>query len=403
MSAEFEAALASFLDDWPCRRVLRDSVPLPGGRVQIGDRAVHDFSSNDYLGLAHHPGLAEAAGQWTRRYASGATASRLITGNHPGLAKIESRLATLKQTATALVFPTGFQANSTVLAALLDPRVHGRQAGRPAVQVFSDRLIHASLHFGLAAAGVRQHRFAHNDLNHLERLLQRSATEPVNRLIVVESVYSMEGDVADIDRLQQLAARYSALLYVDDAHAFGVLGPQGRGLAAVGAGTADTVISGTFGKAAGSLGAWVAGSEVLREFLVNRCAGLIYSTGLPPGVLGTIDAALERLPDLSAERRSVLQQAERFRQVLAAAGLDTGNSSTHIVPVISGDPGTTVRLADQLLEAGYLTAAIRPPTVPPGQSRLRVSFSAAHSAEQVDGLARALLRIMPCRMLAHES
>jgi 8-amino-7-oxononanoate synthase len=395
----FHDRIVSFLGQLPEKRVLRNALPLSGGRVQIDGRLLTDFSSNDYLGLGHHPDVIAAARQWTEKYGAGATASRLITGNHPEYEALEAKVAGMKGSATALLMNSGFQANSTVLAALLDGRLHDGGSGRQAVNVFSDRLVHASIHFGIAAAGARQRRFRHNDLAHLQSLLERHSGGEAANLIVSESVFSMDGDCADIATLRQLAERHDALLYIDEAHATGVHGPAGAGLTAAEAASRydrrREVVIGTFGKALGSFGAAVACSDEIRDYLVNRCSGLIYATALPPAVLGSIHAALELVPSMDAERKHVLDLAAHFRHQLREHGIDTGFSSTQIVPVIIGDERATMKLAGKLLEQGFLVGAIRPPTVPPGTSRLRIAFSAAHDFGQADALVRAIVWGMP--------
>ncbi|MDY0883702.1 aminotransferase class I/II-fold pyridoxal phosphate-dependent enzyme [Dongia soli] len=350
-------------------------------------RELIDFSSNDYLGLVQHPRLIAAAIDWTQRLGTGAAASRLVTGTYEKYREVEQRLAAFKGSEAALVLGSGFQANATVLPAVIELlQVQGP------VRVFADRLNHASLHHGLAAAGLRQIRFRHNDLNHLESLLRKEATESGPRLIVTESVFSMDGDRCDLAALADLAERYGAITYVDEAHATGVLGPQGRGLTATIPGRID-IVMGTLGKALGGYGAYIAGSQTLIDYLVTRCSGFIYSTALPPAVFGALDAALDLVPQMEAERAHLHRQADRLRSALCAAGLATGRSDTQIVPVILGEAADTLAAQRQLEEAGFLGIAIRPPTVPAGQSRLRLSLSAAHREEDLDRLIAAITKL----------
>ncbi len=398
MPGSFHDRVTTFLGQLRQSRHLREAQPLPGGLVQVGQQTLVDFSSNDYLGLSHDSRLITAAQQWAERYGAGATASRLITGNHPESAPLESKIAHMKRTSTALLMNSGFSANSTVLAALLDSRLHGGGTGKQTVNVLTDRLVHASIHFGIAASGVRQQRFHHNDLEHLSSLLQKCQGNDSETIIVTESVFSMDGDCADIPGLRELAERFDALLYIDEAHATGVLGPQGAGL------TAETaskrfdkdreVVIGTFGKALGSYGAYVACSQPVRDYLINRCSGLIYATALPPSVLGSIYAALELLPALDNERRHLQELAAHFRQRMKDQCIDTGGSSTQIVPVVIGDDDKAMSMANELQNRGFLVGAIRPPTVPAGTSRLRITFSAAHARDQVDALANAIAQVI---------
>ncbi len=374
------------LDEVSRRRRLRPVRPATAGRVERDGRRLINFSSNDYLGLAGHPALARRAADWAAEWGAGATASRLVCGTFDAHERIETKVAALKQTEAALIFASGFQANSTVLPALLDRRVVGAEP-----LVFADELIHSSLHHGCRAAGLRPVVFRHNDLGHLDTLLADSAGAPGPRFVLTESVFSMDGDRADIPALADLADRHDAFLYVDEAHATGVLGPRGAGLASLAPGRVDLVM-GTFSKALGGFGAYVACSRPLRDYLVNRCAGFIYSTGLPPAVLGAVDAALDLVPDMEAERRHLAALGQRLRATLRAAGLDTGPSTTQIVPVLIGDEARALAVSEALERDGFLGVAIRPPTVPPGSSRIRFALSAAHSEDDVDTLAASLAR-----------
>jgi len=279
-----------------------------------------------------------------------------------------------------LLFPTGWQLNAAVLAALLK--------AAPGTLLFTDRLIHGSLHAG--AAGHRQIRFRHNDLDHLEELLAGHADQDGPRLIVTESVFSMDGDRADVERLIRIAGAYEAFLYLDEAHATGVLGPEGAGLSRAASGRVDLVM-GTFSKAMGCFGAYVAGSRLLIDYLVNACGGFIFSTAPPPAILGAIDAALDLVPDMESERRKLADHAAYLRGRLADAGIDTGESSTQIIPVIVGEAERALAISAALAADGLLASAIRPPTVPQGTSRLRIALKASHTREDVDRLARALL------------
>lgn len=355
-----------------------------GGRLKRDGRMLVDFSSNDYLGLARHPLLVERGARWARKWGAGSGASRLVTGTTEGHLTLEGRIAFFKRTEAALLFPSGWQLNAAVLSALLK--------AAPQALLFTDRLIHASLHAG--AAGRRQIRFRHNDLAHLEALLAERAEEPGPRLIVTESVFSMDGDRADLSGLAALAHRHDAFLYVDEAHATGVLGPDGRGLSAAHPGAVDLVM-GTFSKGMGGFGAYVAGSRLLIDYLVNCCGGFIFSTAPPAAMLGAIDAALDLVPDMAAERERLASHGDHLRARLHAAGIDTAESSTQIVPAIVGPAEATLALAAGLAEDGLLAAAIRPPTVPPGTSRLRLALRATHEADDIDRLADAIIARMP--------
>jgi 8-amino-7-oxononanoate synthase len=332
--------------------------------LRVHDASLIDVSSNDYLGLSRHPALIERACRWAREHGAGSRASRLVTGTTQKLLDLEAKLAAFKGSEAALVFATGFQLNSSVLPALFE------LGEKPLI--FSDRLNHASLHAG--CRGMKQLRFRHNDLAHLEELL--AANPGALRFIFTESVFSMDGDAADVPALAALAEKHGAILYLDEAHATGVLGHQGKGLASLAPGKVP-IIMGTLGKALGSAGAYVAGSRALIDWLVNRCAGLIYSTAPAPAALGAIEAALELMPGMDAERTRLARMSDALRAALQARGIDTLASTTQIVPAVIGDASAALRAAQQLREAGILAVAIRPPTVPQGGARLRFALSAA--------------------------
>lgn len=380
LSSRLADALAR-LDGRHQRRQLMPVTFAGKAAVSRGDTRLIDFSSNDYLGLATHPLLSERSAEWALRHGSGSGASRLVTGTSPEHLALEAKIAQFKGTEAALLFPSGWQLNAAVLAALL--------RAAPGTLLFTDRLIHASLHAG--AAGHRQIRFRHNDLDHLEEMLGAHAGEPGPRLIVTESVFSMDGDRADLTRLSHIARAHDAFVYLDEAHATGVLGPGGAGLSASLPGAADLVM-GTFSKAFGCFGAYVVGSRLLIDYLVNCCGGFIFSTAPPPAMLGAIDAALDLVPQMEAERERLAQLGVRLRTRLAAVGLESGPSSTQIIPLVLGQAERAIALSEALAGEGMLAAAIRPPTVPAGTSRLRIVLRASHETEQVDRLADTLAR-----------
>lgn len=362
------------------RRRLHAANPAGPARIVQDGATLVDFASNDYLGLATHRLLAERSAQWAGRLGSGSGASRLVTGTREAHLVLEARIAAFKGTEAALLFASGWQLNAAVLAALLK--------AAPDAVLFTDRLIHASLHAG--AAGHRQIRFRHNDLDHLAALLEAKADARGPRLIVTESVFSMDGDRVALDRLHAIAQAHDAFLYLDEAHATGVLGRHGGGLSSERPGTVDLVM-GTFSKAMGSFGAYVAGSRLLIDYLVNACGGFIFSTALPPAILGAIDAALDLVPEMAEERRILAGHGDHLRGRLRAARIDTAGSSTHIVPALVGAADAAVRLAGSLAAEGMLVPAIRPPTVPPGTSRLRIALRATHDPDDIDRLADALI------------
>ena len=381
--AASESRYRAFLDA-RAREGLRRSLLTVAARdariIGAEGRSYVNFASNDYLGLRFNQALIARAVEWAENYGVGSGASRLVTGNLDLFAPIEAKLATLKGKPAALVMASGFQTNAAVLQALFDQTVLGAES-----LVFADRLNHASMHFGCQAAGVRQLRYRHCDAAHLAELLSQYQGDERPRFILTESVFSMDGDVAPLEEIARLAREHDACLVVDDAHATGILGRAGSGLSA----GADIVI-GTFSKALGGFGGYVASTETMRDYLINRCGGIIYSTGLPPPVLGAIDAALDLVSGMDEERAHAARLAERFRAGASAIGLDTGASTTQIVPVILGSPQAAIAMSERLKRAGLWASAIRPPTVPVGTARLRVAFTAAHEDSDIDRLLDVL-------------
>ncbi len=299
-----ESRYQVFLESLEGDRLRRDLTELcakDARSLEIGGRTYVNLASNDYLALRFDETLIARAVEWARRFGTGSGASRLVTGNLALFARIEQKVAGLKKKPAALLMASGFQANAGVLQALFDRRALGEEP-----LVFADRLNHASMHFGCRAAGVRQIRYRHLDAAHLGELLAQYERDDRPKFILTESVFSMDGDVAPVAEISSLARAHDAMLIVDDAHATGVLGAGGRGRSD----GADIVI-GTFSKALGSFGAYVACSDTMRDYLVNRCSGFIYSTALPPQVLGSIDAALDLLPNLGLARACPRGSARR--------------------------------------------------------------------------------------------
>jgi 8-amino-7-oxononanoate synthase len=370
------------LDQDHLRRELVSVAVFDARHVEIEGRRYVNLASNDYLGLRFHDAVVARAVDWARAYGAGSGASRLVTGNLDLFDALEAKVAQLKATKAALAMASGFQANSAVLQALFDKTIL-----RAEPLVFADRLNHASMHFGCRAAGVRQTRYRHRDANHLEELLTPYLGDSRPKFILTESVFSMDGDVAPLAEIAALAKAHGAMLIVDDAHATGILGEKGCGLS----GEADLVIS-TFSKALGSFGAYVACSPTMRDYLLNRCSGVIYSTALPPPVLGAVDAALDLLPQLDARRAHVARLAARFRNEVRTLGYETGASTTQIVPVIVGTADAALALSGRLRESGLWATAIRPPTVPQGTARVRFAFCAGHNEDDVDAVLDVLAK-----------
>lgn len=365
-----EKALAS-RDASGQRRRLRTIRPMAGPMVDVDGKSLVNFCSNDYLGLTQHPLLKERSAAFASRYGAGAAASRLISGNLGCFEKTEQKLARLKGTETALIFNAGYQANVSLLPTLAD-----RQS-----LILSDTLNHSSLIMGSRLARCQVLRFRHNDMAHLKQLLEEHHTKDYSRIfIVTESVFSMDGDRCDVGTLVSLAKEYHAILYLDEAHATGVLGKSGMGLSC---GHPVDIVMGTFSKGCGGFGAYIACTQRVKDYVLNYCTGLIYSTGLPPGVIGAIDAALDLIPGMDAERQRIDELTLYLRSSLQSLGWDTGLSTTQIVPVLVGDAGETVKLSHWLEEKGILATAIRPPTVPKGESRIRLTITALHDKSHI--------------------
>lgn len=360
-------------------RKLTTTTPLNGMQILRDGQALVNFSSNDYLGISQHPLLKERAAEWLERYGTGCGASRLVTGNFDIFDRVEEKLARLKGTETALIMGAGFQTNLSLLSAVANEKSF----------VCCDRLSHNSLLQGAVLSQSRWTRFHHNDISDAQKRLTSAVSQNAdNRWIVSESVFSMDGDVADIDRLLATAKLHNAQLLIDDAHGTGVLGVNGMGLTSMK--PEIDLIVGTFGKALGSYGSYVACSKQMRDFLVNFCGGLIYSTALPPPILGAIDAALDLVPTLEAERKRLSSNSSMIREELQSAGFSTLNSCTQIIPVITGSEESALQLSQFLEQRGILVLPIRPPTVPDNTSRIRLSISAAHTDQQLESLVSAL-------------
>jgi 8-amino-7-oxononanoate synthase len=344
-----------------------------------------NFSSNDYLGLSGDPRLRQAVAQALAAGSPvGSTGSRLLSGHATIWEELESRLAQFTGAEAALYFSSGYAANVGLFSAVL----------RPDDIVFSDSANHASIIDGIRLSGARKIIFPHLDLNALEDELRQSRAGAGQRFIAVESVFSMDGDRAPIPDLIALADRNGAELVVDEAHATGVFGPQGRGLVAVAEaeGRVFAVVH-TCGKAFAGMGAFVSGSRTLKQFLINRARTFIFSTALPPYLAAQMRAAIGIVASADAERERLANLAAHLRATLREAGFDTARSDSQIVPVLLRTNERSLHFAALLQQEGFAVRAIRPPTVPAGSARLRLSLTVRHSRETLDRLVDALVRI----------
>jgi 8-amino-7-oxononanoate synthase len=395
----FENVFRDALERQRAQGLYRALTPLENAPSKFVTRAVEgrptrclNFASNNYLDLAGHPLLRRRAAEALERAGAGSGGSRLLGGDLPLHAELEAALERYRPTmpgvsgeselrSRALLFNTGFQANYTLISAL----------GEALGCVFADKLAHASVAEGLRVLPGPFHRFRHNDTEHLENLLRKHQPRE-GGLVVTETLFSMDGDFAPLEELCALQRKYGFWMLLDEAHSTGGYpGLHGRGLQGI---SERTILMGTFGKALGSFGAYVAGPPEIREYLVNFGRGLIYSTSLPPAVLGANLGALEALADPGeAWRAEALRKVSAFaRETLKRRGFDTGASASrsHIVPVLLGTPENALRISEALARAGFHAPAVRPPTVPAGTSRLRLNLTAAFEEKDILDFVQAL-------------
>jgi glycine C-acetyltransferase/8-amino-7-oxononanoate synthase len=375
---DFSERLAE-LESSRLRRRLRLIEGPQGPEVILDGRPVMLLCSNNYLGLADHPRLRRAAADAALSLGTSAGASRLISGSMSIHAELESRLAEFKGTEAALLFGSGYLANTGTIAAL----------ARRGEVVCSDELNHASIIDGCRLAGAETYVYRHADTEHLEWGLRRAAGRA--GLIVTDGVFSMDGDIAPLGELASLARRHACRLLVDEAHATGCIGPGGRGSVAAAGLTGEVdVVVGTLGKALGGYGAYVCGSGELVDFLINSARPFIFSTAPPPPAVATALAALELLVERPSQVGRLRANAAALRDGLRSAGLEPAGSEAQIVPLLIGEAADAMALCERLLAEGLFAQAIRPPTVPPGTSRLRLTTMATHRIADLRRAARLI-------------
>jgi 8-amino-7-oxononanoate synthase len=344
-----------------------------GPRVSMGGREIVLLCSNNYLGLANHPRLRRAAKDAVDRYGTSSAASRLVSGTMSLHQELEDALAEFKDADGALVFNCGYMANVGIISSLSGPED----------VVFSDELNHASIIDGCRLSRAKVAVYPHKDMDALEDLLRKEGGN--RRLIVVDGVFSMDGDIASLPEIANLAEDYGAFLMVDEAHATGVLGERGAGTVEYFGLTERVPIQmGTLGKALGGFGAYVAGSKILREYLINKARSFIFTTALPPADMAVAMEAIRIVQQEPERRRRLHDNVAYFVEGLKSLGFDVTNQYTAVVPVIIGPEDKTMEMSHRLLERGVFVAGIRPPTVPPGTSRLRVTLMATHTREDLD-------------------
>lgn len=363
-------------------RTLHPADSRKEGKIYFDNKEYIDLSSNDYLGLSSHPRLLEAAKRATEELGVSASASRLLSGDLNLHHELEEKVANFKSKEKALIFNSGYQANVGVISAL-----YGKGDA-----IFSDRLNHASIVDGILLSGAHLFRFRHNDVNHLELLLKRERNKFKQALIVSETIFSMDGDRCPLKETAGLKEKYDCRLLVDEAHATGIFGREGSGVVEEEGLTENVdLIMGTFGKALGSFGAYVAASSKTVDYLINTSRSFIYSTALPPSVIAANLASLDLIKLEPFRRKMLLKNADYFRTQLQKQGLKVKGAS-QIVPLILGDNQKAVSLGRKLQNRGYWTLPIRPPTVPKGEARLRFSLSYYHNREILERLLRDICR-----------
>ena len=377
--------LAHQLQNLEQEGLLRNLVPLTqlsGGRIDVSGRTYLNLSSNDYLGLASNKEFISAFYAQLKpesileQFGPGSSASRLMTGNSQLYEQLEQKLAELYNSQRALVFNSGYHGNAGILPALAEK----------GDLIVADKLCHASLIDGMRLSRAESIRYRHLDYDHLSNILEEKRKQYNRVFVVSESVFSMDGDLVDLRKLVDLKKQFNCVLYLDEAHAVGVYGSKGLGLAEQEGLTGDVdILLGTFGKALAGLGGFVACSKVIADYLINRARPFIYSTSLPPVCLSWLYFVLDHLPTMVDERKKLQELAKNLRLGLIREGLTTGGSS-QIIPVIIGDSAATLSAAEKLRASGFWVTAVRPPTVPANTARLRLSLSTAFIPEDLDSL-----------------
>jgi 8-amino-7-oxononanoate synthase len=345
--------------------------------AQIGSSVYLNFCSNDYLGLSEHPEMIRRSNDYTTDHGTSSSASRLVSGSMKIHHRLEDKITALYNTEASLVFGNGFMANTTILPAL---------AGRGDL-LLADKRCHNSIVQGGLLSRASFRRFSHNDCNHLEELLKRHrGVQKNNCWVITESLFSMDGDFAPLDEISDLCRQYEACLMVDDAHAFGVWGKEGLGMIN-GREEVDLGL-GTMGKAGGCYGAFVLSSEIVKEYLINYCTGIIYSTAPAPSQVGAMEAAFDLIPNLGNAREKLKMNIDYLSSGLEQLGFDTGGSRSQIIPVLLGSEKEALGLASRLFHDQIYVQAIRPPTVE--SSRLRITLSALHTREDLNRLLEVM-------------
>lgn len=361
-----------------------------GAKRQESNWELLDFSTNDYLALSHHKDIIAAGTAAAQEYGIGSTGSRLLSGNCKLFEEFEAVIAKDKRAESSLIFSSGFQANISTLSCILDDKILGEKP-----LVFFDKLNHSSLYQAVFLSKAQALRFHHNDINHLESLLREYKNDSRPKFIVTETVFGMDGDVAPLEEIVILAKKFKAFLYLDEAHATGVFGTGGYGLST----TLDLqnlpcIIMGTFSKAIGVSGGYIACHEIIRNFIINKATGFIYSTAPSPAVIGAAFKAWQLIKALDNERSVLQDLGNDLRIMLKDRGFNIGASETHIIPIILNEEDKCLKTQKALLQAGIIVSCVRPPSVPPGTSRLRIAVTIKHTHKDIKRLVETLSAVV---------
>ena len=362
-------------------KILKKISPI---KIFNNNRLLYNFSSNDYLGLSNNSTIKKDTIKIIKKHGIGSGSSRLVSGNYDLNEKVESLMAKYKKSEACIVFSTGYLANYSVLSTIISSEIFKKEP-----IVFSDKFNHQCIYEGCKNQNISFLRFKHNDMNHLEYLLKKNKNKRNPKFILSESIFSMDGDFADIKNLIFLKKKYNSFLYLDEAHATGIYGSNGFGLSPEFNKDIDCA-TGTFSKAFGSFGAYISCSKDLKNFLINKCPSFIYSTGLPFSLLASIYSGIRIMPKLKEQRRKLISNSYFFRALLTKEGFNIGKSQTNIIPIIIGDPKKTIKISKNLEKKGFFISPIRPPSVPPNSSRLRISITSLHTNKLIKKLFNTL-------------
>jgi len=358
---------------------LRCVVPIDENHIVSSKQKILNFASNDFLGLSQHPYVKKNTIKYVLEWGAGTSNSRLVTEHLECHRNVEEKLADLLGKETSLLFSSPFQAKQTLLGTI----------GGPRALFFIDRFCENSLMQAAVSSQSKLLRYEHQNIAQLKALLEKHQNTPcATKVIISESLFGLNGETCDLKALIELAREHDALLYIDDSHAIGMMGKHGMGLASHRKGI--DIVTGAFGKACGSFGAYIGLNRLMRDYLLAFCPQLVETTKLPPAVLGAISGALDLIPDMQVERKRVLEQSHRLAQNLTAAGWLVGHSDSHIIPLLFSSENEMLKVSQAIGKAGILVTTLRPPAVPRGAARLRLTLNALHTEEQLSTLVSTL-------------